>query len=98
MPLAIFGGCSKSSACRGSRSGSVNGSTMQPVELQPGRLADDVPQRNVDRGGNADDCFAAPALLVRQALPVEREDLSVETFRRERVGADDEVGNPGAVR
>src|SRR4051812_17755663 len=31
QPLAIFGGSSKSSACSGSRSGSVKDSTMQPA-------------------------------------------------------------------
>ena len=37
-PLAIFGGSSNNSACSGSRSGSVNDSTMQPA----GTAGDDV--------------------------------------------------------
>jgi hypothetical protein len=33
-PFAIFGGFSNNSACRGSRSGSVNDSTMQPAGVE----------------------------------------------------------------
>ena len=65
----------------------------QAIERQLRHLTDQVPARDVDRGGNADDRLARPALLARAALPGQREELLVDALGRERVHADDELGD-----
>src|SRR5437762_7378304 len=68
----------------------------QAVKRQPGRLAEDVPGRNVYCGRDPDHGFARPALLVRPALPRQSEELLVKLLRSERIVADDQLADAAA--
>src|SRR5262249_11068780 len=67
-------------------------------ERQLGDLADDVPARDVHRGGDAHDRLARPALLARDALRSQREHALIQTLGRERILANDQLGDAGAER
>jgi len=62
-----------------------------PRERQPGRLADDVPEREVDAGDGrrADDAVPVPEMLAIHHLP--------EMLRPRRILADEQFGKRGVI-
>ena len=70
----------------------------QPVQRQPGSLADDVPGGDVDGGSDAHYGFAGPAAFRGDALRGQPENSVMQFFRCQRIFADDVVGDPGLER
>jgi len=71
----------------------VTVATKQLIERQPGHLADNIPARDIDRRRDPHKRLATPALLMSQAFRRQREQVLINPFGRQWIGADQTVRN-----